>query len=290
MELQQLRYVVAVAEEKSFTRAAQRCFVVQSALSHQIKAVEQEIGIALFARSSRRVELTTAGAVFVEYARESLAAAERAYLGALAAEGQVQGRLRIGVIPTVTAVDIPGVLAQFHRDYPQVKIELRSGGSEQFIEDIHAHHLDIAFLGLAENAQPSRVDFRELSRESLVAVVSPDHPLREEKKISLADIASERFVDFPMNSAGRAQTDMAFERAGLVREVAFEVTAIDLMLALIRAGLAVGLLSKQCVPADDSLATIAVEDGPARVEYLAWSDFNTSPAAKAFLKALIPNF
>ncbi|WP_394275979.1 LysR family transcriptional regulator, partial [Luteococcus sp.] len=102
MELQQMRYVVAIAEEKNFTRAAERCFVVQSSLSHQIKALEHELGVALFARSSRRVELTAAGEAFLVHARASLAAAERAVSEAAAANGQVRGTLTVGVIPTVT--------------------------------------------------------------------------------------------------------------------------------------------------------------------------------------------
>src|SRR5690349_3967302 len=85
MELQQFRYVVAVAEEASFTRAAARCFVVQSALSHQIKRLEEELGVTLFSRTSRRVELTAAGAAFVAAARVSLNFAERAGVDAAAA-------------------------------------------------------------------------------------------------------------------------------------------------------------------------------------------------------------
>ena len=104
VELQQLRYVVAIAEERNFTRAAERCFVVQSALSHQIKALEQELGTALFVRSSRRVELTAAGEAFLTEARASLAAADRAVAVAAEAVGQVRGSLSVGVIPTVTAV------------------------------------------------------------------------------------------------------------------------------------------------------------------------------------------
>src|SRR5690625_1962324 len=93
MELQQMRYVVAVAEERSFTRAAQRCFVVQSALSHQIKALENELGVTLFARTSRRVAPTAAGEAFLGAAREALAAADRAVAEAGAATGELRGTL-----------------------------------------------------------------------------------------------------------------------------------------------------------------------------------------------------
>src|SRR5690606_27099302 len=118
MELQQMRYVVAVAETNSFTRAAERCLVVQSALSHQIARLERELGARLFDRTSRRVRLTAAGAAFLPVARQCLAAADRAVAEVAAAIGEVRGPLRVGLIPTVAAVDVPSALAEFRRRHP----------------------------------------------------------------------------------------------------------------------------------------------------------------------------
>ncbi|HMS36947.1 MAG TPA: LysR family transcriptional regulator, partial [Arachnia sp.] len=132
MELQQMRYVVAVAEERSFTRAAGRCFVVQSALSHQIKALERELGVTLFARTNRRVELTAAGEAFLASARTSLDAAGRAATDAAAAVGEIRGSLTVGLIPTVSAIDIPAALKEFRRAHPAVRFALRGGGSDEF--------------------------------------------------------------------------------------------------------------------------------------------------------------
>ncbi|GAA3230784.1 hypothetical protein GCM10020256_44770 [Streptomyces thermocoprophilus] len=128
MELQQMRYVVAVAETNSFTRAAQRCLVVQSALSHQIARLEQELGAKLFERTTRRVRLTPAGAAFLPAARQCLEAAERAVVEVAAAVGEVRGRLSVGLIPSVAAVDIPRALRDYRQRYPQVRISLRVGG------------------------------------------------------------------------------------------------------------------------------------------------------------------
>ncbi|NUT40503.1 MAG: LysR family transcriptional regulator, partial [Thermoactinospora sp.] len=107
MELQQLRYVLAVAETSNFTRAAERCLVVQSALSHQIAALERELGARLFERTSRRVRLTPAGEAFLPEARACLEAADRARAEVAAAGGEIRGRLAVGAIPSVTAVDLP---------------------------------------------------------------------------------------------------------------------------------------------------------------------------------------
>ncbi|MFE1499848.1 LysR family transcriptional regulator, partial [Streptomyces albidoflavus] len=124
MELQQMRYVIAVAETNSFTRAAQRCLVVQSALSHQIARLEKELGARLFERTSRRVRLTPAGAAFLPSAHQCLDAAERAAAEVAASVGEVRGRLAVGLIPTVAAVDIPAVLKDFHQRHPKARISL----------------------------------------------------------------------------------------------------------------------------------------------------------------------
>lgn len=287
MDLQQLRYVVAVAETRSFTRAAERCFVVQSALSHQVARLERELGIRLFARTSRRVELTQAGEAFLPAARESLACADRAVTEAAAATGEVRGRLTVGVIPTVAAVDIPDLFKDVRDRHPRVRIALQTGASDTLTARVAAGDLDAAFLGLPEGVLPRGVQVRELARDRSVAVLPDDHPLAGQSLIPLARLAEETFADFPTGSPGRTQSDMAFAAAGLQREVAFEASAVELLLRLVRRGLAVTLLPRMFArPAGPGLVTVPVTDGPRRVEYLVWSDFNPTPALRAFLEVL----
>ncbi|RBY81102.1 LysR family transcriptional regulator [Blastococcus sp. TF02-09] len=288
MELRQLRYVVAVAEEASFTRAAARCFVVQSALSHQVKALETELGVALFARTSRRVELTAAGEAFLPAARVSLQAADRAAVDAAAAAGQVRGRLTVGVIPTVTAVDLPATLGRFYQAHPQVRITLQVGGSDDLQAAIARGEVDVGLLGLPKSREPRGVAWRLLASDQLIAVASRDHRLAERHEVRLADLAQEVFIDFPAGTPGRVQSDLAFSAAGLDRDVAFEAMATDLMIGLVRQNLAITLLPSKFSPTEPGLVAIRVVDGPARAEYLAWSDFNPSPAARAFLAVIEP--
>ena len=287
MELQQLRYAVAIAEEQSFTRAAERCFVVQSALSRQIKSLESELGVRLFARTSRKVEATPAGEAFVEQARLCLGAAERAKVAAAAAHGDIRGALTIGVIPTVTAVDVAAVLGAFRRSYPEVGVNVRTGGSDEFLRRIAAGELDVGFLGLAEGVTPQGVQTRELSRERLVAVLAEGHRLAERRRLRLEDLADEPFVDFPEGSSGREQSDLAFDRAGLRREVSFEVNTADLLTGLVRQGLGVALVAPSVAREAPGCVCIPVSDGPVRVEYLAWDSFNPSPAAQAFVDSIL---
>ncbi|MGY6652851.1 LysR family transcriptional regulator [Amycolatopsis sp. TRM77291] len=286
MELQQMRYVVAVAETNSFTRAAQRCLVVQSALSHQIARLERELGARLFERTSRRVRLTAAGEAFLPAARQCLEAAERAGSEVAAAIGEIRGRLTVGVIPTVAAVDVPAALQTFRSRYPNVRIGLRVGASGQLVEQIKDGAIEVAFLGLPVTDRPDGVATRELGRDDLIAVVAPGHPLAVESEVDLKRLSSEVFVDFPAGSAGRAQTDQAFAAAGVTREVAFEVTAADYMARLIHQGLGVALLPSKFVPNLTDVVTVPVRDAPARIEHLVWNRFTVTPAAKAFLEIL----
>lgn len=282
-----MRYVVAVAEERSFTRAAERCHVVQSALSHQIKALERELGVVLFARTSRRVEVTAAGEAFLAAARASLDAAQRAVSDAAAATGQIRGTLTIGVIPTVTAIDIPAALGEFHRVHPAVRIRLRGGGSDEFIAAITQGEMDAAVLGLPESKPPKSVSTAVLACERLSAVVSANHPLAGRRRLRLQDLAEEAFVDFPEGTPGRVPSDLAFQAAGVHRDVVFEAMSTEFILGLVRQDLVVALLSPAVIVDSHDLRIIPVTDGPSRVEYLAWSSFNPTPAAQAFVDGLL---
>ena len=278
---------MAIAEEQSFTRAAQRCFVVQSALSRQIKSLESELGVRLFARTSRKVEVTPAGEAFVEQARLCLGAAERAKVAAAAAHGDIRGALTIGVIPTVTAVDVAAVLGAFRRSYPEVGVHVRTGGSDEFLRRIAAGELDVGFLGLAEGVTPRGVQTRELSQERLVAVLSEGHRLAGRRRLRLKDLADEPFVDFPEGSSGREQSDLAFERARLRREVSLEVNTADLLTGLVRQGLGVALVAPSVAREAPGCVCIPVSDGPVRVEYLAWDSFNPSPVAQVLVDSIL---
>lgn len=287
MELQQLRYVVEVAETSSFTRAAERCFVTQSALSHQIAALERELGQRLFVRSSRSVRLSEAGEAFLGHARAALRAAEQAREGAAAAAGVVTGTLRIGVIPTVTAVDIPEVLIAYRAAHPLARVELQVGNSDVLMARLRHGELDVALLGLREGVEPSGVASRVLSRDRLVAALPRGDERSDKDVVTLQELAGATFADFPAGSSGRAQSDAAFASAGLTRDVAFEADSATLLLGLVSAGLAVTLLAPGTIARSGAdVATAEVRDGPLRVEHLAWDRAVPRNVARAFLAVI----
>ncbi|MFI8948258.1 LysR family transcriptional regulator [Streptomyces sp. NPDC053750] len=290
MDLQQMRYVVAVAETRNFTRAAERCFVVQSSLSHRIAGLERELGVKLFARSSRRVELTPAGAAFVAGARECLAAADRAAADAAAATGLVRGRLAVGVIVTTAAVDVPELLQRYRAQHPDVQVALRSGRSDELAAAVRNGDLDIAFLGMPESERPSGVECVVLAHDEHVLVVPAGHRLAHVPRVTLREIADETFVDFVSGTPARAQSDQAFAAAGLIREVAYEAGVVELITRLIGRGLGIALLPSAFIAPratdDPDLALVPMAGGPRRVEYLVWNRFNPSPATRAILDLL----
>ncbi|MFE1171665.1 LysR family transcriptional regulator [Streptomyces sp. NPDC058773] len=283
MELQQMRYVVAVAETGGFTRAAERCHVVQSALSHQIARLEKELGARLFDRTSRNVRLTTAGEAFVPVARQALEAAERARAEVAAATGELRGRLAVGAISTVAAVDLARELGEFRRRFPQVRISLQTEMSDRLIEQVRQGVLDVAFVGLVPAARTVGVREKELARGELVAVVPPGHALAGRRWTTLA---RETFIDFTAGSAASRQRDDAFRAAGLTAEVAFEVTTVEFLAKLVRAGLGVGMVPEAVASELSGLHIVRVRPAPERTERVVWSGLGPSPAAVAFLSGL----
>ncbi len=283
MDLQQLKYVVAVAELGNFTRAAERCFVVQSALSHQIAKLEQELGARLFHRTSRSVALTPAGAALLPAARECLTAAERARAEVYAATGKIRGRLAVGMIPTTAAVDVPAVLRAFHQEHPQVRISLLTGGSDVLADQVRAGALDVAFLGLNEDVEIRQLNSRPLARDPLAALLAPGHRLSSRKRIRLEAIVAEEFIDFPAGTTGRVQADRAFLAAGLQRTVAFEITDPYVMARLVTEGLGVALLASTYAVRLPGVAVVPVVNTSHRIEHLIWSRLGPTPAANAFI-------
>lgn len=285
MNLKQIEYALAVADEGSFTRAAERCHVVQSALSHQIARLEEYLGASLFERSSRKMRLTAAGEAFVRSARPALEATRRIVAEVAAASGEVRGSLSIGKISSLTEVDLVGLLARFHGLYPQVDIHLNMSKSESLMLDVHERRLDLAFVGLWPGQKIEGLAQRLLAEEELVAVLPLGHPLTRFERLPLAELENQPLVDFQAGTAGRRQTDEAFAAAGLRHRVQFEAGNVMLVGEFVRRGLALGLVPKKIAEGFEGVMTLPVSDAPSRHLYAVWSHTPT-PAAAAFLLLL----
>jgi DNA-binding transcriptional LysR family regulator len=255
MEIRQLAQFVAVAEERSFTRAARRLGYVQSALSVSIQSLERELGVRLFDRTTHQVLLTDAGEALLPSARQTLASAEETRDVAAALRGVLRGTLRIGLMQSFAFLDIADLLGEFHRRHPAVELQVRpsTGGSVALAGELQHGGLDIAFVSLSED--PPGVSCTELAVEELHLVGTAETLPRQRKRFELTDLSGATFVDFPSGWGIRAAVDHAFAAAGVSRRVAIEVADVSTCLQLVRAGLGVSLLGRSLLRGDHELQT-----------------------------------
>jgi DNA-binding transcriptional LysR family regulator len=254
VNLQQLRYVLAVAETRSFTRAADGLFVVQSALSQQVRKLEDELGVQLFNRTTRSVSLTQAGEVLLPLLREVIAGVDQIAVDARALKGTVAGRLTVGMMEIPSeSLDVAALMATFHTRYPDVTVTLRSGGSDLLVQATRDRKLDVAVVGSDIGRSSDRLSYDHLFSESLVAVLPVGHPLAGEPSVALSELAELTFIDFPPGYGLRRETDRGF--AGVRRRVAFEVTRVDEVIHFVCQNLGVALLP-------ESVARTRAESNP----------------------------
>lgn len=286
MNLKQLEFAIALAEEGNFTRAAERCHVVQSALSHQIAALEQELGTPLFERLPRQVRATAAGEAMLVHARQALASLRHLRADVAAVSGEVRGLLAIGQISSLTGIDVVAMLAAFQQVHPQVEFQLRVDKSEDLIAQVQSRDLDVALVGLSPSAGLDGVCHQMLQEEDLVAVLAPSHRLARRKRLPLTELQDEALVDFPRGTGARRQTDDAFAAAGLPHTVRFEVNLMELVERFVRHGLAVGIVPALIAEGFEGVVRIPLQPTPTRRVHLVWQRLPT-PAARVFVEAVL---
>jgi DNA-binding transcriptional LysR family regulator len=241
MELRQLEHFLAAAEELQFTRAARRVHVVQSTLSASIRALEQELGVMLFLRTTRHVELTEAGRVFAADARRVLAAAQEARDGLQRVQGILRGRLSIGTGQYVGGLDVPELLVRFCARYPDVEIRLRQDAAAVLADEVREGRLDVV-LAAAPPDLPADLVVTKLGSTPMILACPPGHRLSRRQRVALIEVAEETFVDFPAGWASRLAVDRAFKALRQRRRIAFEVNDIIGLLNLVSRGLGVAIV------------------------------------------------
>jgi DNA-binding transcriptional LysR family regulator len=293
MELRHLEYFLAVADTRSFTRAAQRLHVVQSGVSATIKALERELGSALFTRSSQEVALTPAGRAFLPRARETLESARAAVDAVQRTQDTLYGTITVGTLTSINLVDLPGLLTALRARHPGVNVRLRDSlaGSAGLVRELRDGSLDIAFLSLP-GPLPADLSTRLVDVRPLALYVPASHPLAGSGPVKLAQLAEFPFIDSPPGFGNRIMTDAAFAAAGLEREIRLEVADIGTAEEYIRQGLGIGFLSEFLITATEGLEVLQVVDcdmqWQLRVATLAARQ--PSPAVQAFLTLLAERY
>jgi DNA-binding transcriptional LysR family regulator len=260
MELRHLTVFVAVAEEASFTRAADRLHLVQSAVSASVRGLERELGAALFDRTTRRVELTDAGDALLPEARQVLAAVNAAREAVDQVSGGLRGTLRLGTMQgqAMRAVSVPRLLARFRAEHPGVEVHVSHvGGSVLMADQVRAGRLDLAFVSLPER-RPSGLTLTRISREQMQIACPKGHPLATRAEVDLEALAGEPFIEFPEGWGTRMATDRAFAAAGVRRTIVYEVNDVASVIEFIANGLAVALIAPSLLIAGDEVALVPV--------------------------------
>jgi DNA-binding transcriptional LysR family regulator len=261
MELRQLEYFVAVAEEANFTRAAERVHISQPGVSAQIRQLEHELGATLIDRSGRAATLTTAGEAALEHARAALGSAAAVREAVDQVRGLIRGRVLVGMVTSCTVEPLFEALAAFHREHPGVEITLVEDNSDQLLERIRAGALDLALVGTSGDAAAREPRTLPVVSERLVAAVAPTHPLAERSSVTLAELASHPLACLPTGTGIRAVFDQACVAAGLRPRVAVQAAAPRAVADLAARGLGIAVLSAS-MTADhgDRLRTLPIED------------------------------
>jgi DNA-binding transcriptional LysR family regulator len=286
MELRQLEYLVTVVEEANFTRAAERCHVAQPGVSAQVRQLERELGEALLDRSGRTVRPTEVGAAVLPYARAALDAVAGMRLAVEEMSGLIRGHLSVGMVASVSAMDLPAVLAEFAHRHPGVEITLTEADSARLLDALAARHLDAAIVGFSD-PPPAGIEAEVIAEVPLVAVVAPADPLSADKTIPLEALARRPLITLPRGAGMRAVIDRACARIGVQPRVAFEASDQYLLARLALQGLGAAIVTEPVARAyRDALHALAITQPPLLGRLaLAWrAEGPTSPAARAFVR------
>ena len=286
MELRHLRTIVAVARHRSFSKAAEELHLAQSAVSQQIRRLETELGIEVFRRTSRSVEVTEEGKLVLAHAHRVLAEMNNFHSQLEELTGLLSGTVRIGGTWPFGPYDLFGVLADFRAQHPGVAVHMVEDSSEEMLAMVRDDELDCAFASVDPDAIGEDFAATLLWEDEFVLVASVDHPIASRAHITFETLASEDLITHRDNSALRRRLEATLGKRGLEPRIGFICTEMSAVRALASKGLGVAVLPR----------SVAEEDGPPvvlrpfRPEPITWpvalvwrASRRQPPAAKAFL-------
>jgi DNA-binding transcriptional LysR family regulator len=286
MDLRHLRYFIAVAEELHFTKAAERLHMAQPPLSRQIRELEEELGVALFNRTRRHIELSDAGKVFLEKARQVLLAADSAIVEAQRAQRGEIGKLAVGFFEQTAYTLLPPILRAFQERFPMVEVQLRWFPVVEQVEALMRGDIDIAFVRPVADLEG--LSKQTLLKEPFVLAVPSTHPFAERGAVSVADCARERIINYTQRLAPdyHAIITRLCATAGFVPDICLEVGQVYTALGLVSSGVGIAFVpaSVQRIRFDNLVYAPLREQELQSEVYLAWTHSNPSPLLKAFVE------
>lgn len=293
MEIRQLRYFVAVARHRNFTRAAEELNLAQPALSQQIAALERELSVTLLERKPS-VRLTDAGVQLLAFAHRILAEVQAATEEMGAYAGGLRGRVVLGTNQSLAETTLPGLLSRFHSEHPGIEIALREGLAKAMVEGLSSGEFDVVLgdVGQAAERLDRAMRLTALRHEEVGLSVATRHPLAGRETVEFFELRDEPWVIFPH---GSVMTDLIFtqaQQAGFAPRVAFESTDNLAVRALVGEGLGVTLLprSLMAVPGP-TLAWVSFAPQPLRrTVSLVHRRGGLGPSLRRFVSFLLENY
>ncbi len=287
MELQQLRYFVAVADSGTFTAAARQLHVAQPSVSKQVRKLETELDATLLERRKAGIALTDAGAILLPWARRVLADLEGARTEVAGLASLERGRLSVGATPSLSTVLLPRVLASFHTAHPGVTLSVVEAGSRDLVERLATSDLDLALVILPLPREELFVTL-PLIREELVLAVAKRHPLAARKTVRVGELRGVPLVMFRDGYDLRSATIAACEQAGFHPTFAIEGAEMDGVLRMAAAGVGVAVVPSMVVEKGGPLVAVRlVQPTLTRSVGVAFRrDRHRSRAADAFVARL----
>jgi DNA-binding transcriptional LysR family regulator len=257
MDMRQIEFFVAVAEERNFTRAAELTYVTQSGLSSSIRGLERELGIQLFERGARAVALTAGGQRLLPRARRMLADARAVHRELKLEKDGLTGTLRVGAEQCLgDLVDLPDLLAAFQGRYPAVSLFFEQSGSGQLLDQLARGELDVALVAQPVHGRPSSaargIRSVELRREPFVVLSAPDHPLAGAGELDWPMLEPHAFVDFAPGWTARGIVDEELEHRRIARRSAATVNDVHILLDLVRRGIGLAMVPRSIAAKPDA--------------------------------------
>jgi DNA-binding transcriptional LysR family regulator len=290
MELRHLRTIVAVAQHRSLTKAGEELYLTQSAISQQIRRLERELGIEVFRRTSRSVELTAEGRVILGYAQRVLAEVDGLHSELEELTGLLSGQLRIGGVYPTGPYDLFGMLADFRAAHPGVAVHMVEDTQDDVLAALRADGLDCAFTALDPDALGDEFAATLLWQEEIVVALPEGHRLCAEPRVTFQALAAEDLIAYRDNSALRRRLERTMAELGLEPRNAFICTEMAAVRTLASKGLGVAVLPRSI--AEEPGPPIELRPiGPDRLTWpiaLVWrAARRQTPAGKAFLKVAL---
>jgi LysR family hydrogen peroxide-inducible transcriptional activator len=261
MEVNQLRYVCAIADTGNFSRAAERCRIAQPSLSQQVQKLEDDLGVKLFDRLGRSIRLTEAGRAFIPRARAILEQLDAARSSAADKNADLRGNVTVGVIPTVAPYLMPAYTASFAKKFPDAKLRIIEETTSVLVEGLRDLSIDVAILALP--LRHKDLELFPIRTEPLFAVLKKNHPRARAKSLALKDLRGESFV---MLRDGHCFRDLSLDtctRARITPNIAFESGQFSSLLGMVAAGIGVSLVPEMAIDRNANCRYVRLSDAQA---------------------------